>query len=342
MNTDLDKIESEVNEKLSLVKDQQELEALRIGYLGRKGAITEVLKSLSGLSLDERKALGEKANNLKKQIEALLDAKKAELLKASIESELGTEKVELSPLFAYPFPYGHSHPLTQLIDEMTDIFRSLGFDTARGPEIETDWYNFEALNIPKDHPARDSQDTFYLSTAGKLLLRTHTSPTQIHVMEKRKPPIRVIVPGRVYRNEATDASHSAFFHQIEGLAVDQRITFSDLKGVLTIFIHKLFGKNVNLRFRPSHFQFTEPSAEVDIQCIICGGKGCRSCKFSGWMEMLGAGMVHPNVFKAVNYDAEKYTGFAFGIGVERFAMQIYRVDDMRLFFENNLQFLSKF
>jgi phenylalanyl-tRNA synthetase alpha chain len=229
----------------------------------------------------------------------------------------------------------------QTIDSISDVFKSLGFSVAEGPEIETDWYNFEALNIPKDHPARDTQDTFYLEALNNLL-RTHTSPGQIHVMEKQQPPVKVIVPGRVYRNEASDASHSSTFHQIEGLAVAENITFADLKNVLTQFVHKFFGNDLDIRFRPSYFQFTEPSAEVDMQCFFCKGKGCRVCKNSGWIETLGCGMVHPNVLKAVKYDAEKYSGYAFGIGVERVAMLKYGIDDIRLFYENDLRFLKQF
>jgi len=236
---------------------------------------------------------------------------------------------------------GHNHPLCETRKQIVKTFEELGFDVAEGPEIETDWYNFEALNIPKDHPARDSQDTFYLAGSEKLL-RTHTSPAQVHVMEKQKPPVKVIIPGRVYRNEATDSTHSATFHQVEGLAVDKNITFGDLKGTLTLFIQKMFGSKLNVRFRPSHFQFTEPSAEVDAQCFICKGKGCRICKNTGWIELMGCGMVHPNVFKAVNYDTEKYSGFAFGMGIERLTMLRIGLDDMRLLYENNLQFLKQF
>jgi phenylalanyl-tRNA synthetase alpha chain len=236
-------------------------------------------------------------------------------------------------------PLGHLHPLNRIMSEICDIFQRLGFEAVEGPEVELDWYNFEALNIPPDHPARDMQDTFYFND--KVLLRTHTSPMQIRVMEKRRPPVRIIAPGKVYRRDS-DMTHSPMFHQVEGLLVDKNVTFADLKGVLTAFVHQLFGPEVSLRFRPSYFPFTEPSAEIDIACVICRGEGCRVCKITGWLEVLGAGMVHPNVFEAVGYDPEEYTGFAFGLGVERFAMLKYGIDDIRLFFDNDLRFLRQF
>ena len=331
----------ELKEKISGADSIEALEKIRTETLGRNGVITEILRSLSTLPIEERKSTGEKANRLKKELEDNIDTKIRALKQQSISAALASEKLDISGAFAFPFETGHTHPLRQTLLEITKIFKSLGFSLAEGPEIETDWYNFEALNIPKDHPARDIQDTFYLEGMEKLL-RTHTSPGQIHIMEKQKPPIRVIVPGRVYRNEATDSSHSAIFHQVEGLAVDEKITFADLKGTLTLFVHKLFGTGTKLRFRPSYFQFTEPSGELDISCFICGGKGCRVCKNSGWLEMLGCGMVHPNVFRAVKYDPDKYTGYAFGLGVERFAMLMYGIDDMRLLYENNMQFLKQF
>ena len=331
----------ELKDKIACADSVEALEKIRTETLGRNGMITEVLRGLSALPIEERKSVGEKANKLKKELEEAVNSKVRTLKQLGISAALASEKSDISGALAYPFENGHTHPLRQTLIEITRIFKSLGFSLAEGPEIETDWYNFEALNIPKDHPARDIQDTFYLEGSDKLL-RTHTSPVQIHIMEKQKPPIRVIVPGRVYRNEATDSSHSAIFHQVEGLAVGEKITFADLKGTLTLFVHKLFGTGTKLRFRPSYFQFTEPSGELDISCFICGGKGCRVCKNSGWLEMLGCGMVHPNVFKAVKYDPEKYTGFAFGLGVERFAMLMYGIDDMRLLYENNMQFLKQF
>lgn len=338
---EIDKMEQEARGLIAAAPTLDELEQLKARYIGRKGRITEILRGLSQLPIEERKTVGERTNQVKNALEALMNERVAALKQSAADERLKNEKADVSPLLAFPFPSGHFHPIRQTIDDITRIFVALGFSVAEGPEIETDWYNFEALNIPRDHPARDSQDTFYLE-GRQQLLRTHTSAVQVHVMEKQQPPVRVIVPGRVFRNEATDATHSATFHQVEGLAIDERVTFSDLKGTLTLFVQSLFGSKMKVRFRPSHFQFTEPSAELDIQCIICGGKGCRVCKQSGWLEMLGCGMVHPNVFKAVNYDAEKYTGFAFGMGVERFAMLRYGIDDMRLMYENNLQFLRQF
>jgi phenylalanyl-tRNA synthetase alpha chain len=340
MPLNLEAIRREFDEGFSKAATAEELEKLKVVFLGRKGKLTEVLRGLSALPAVERKSAGEKANVLKIELEALVDGRLSELRREALLSKLKNEKIDIT-LPAASFPAGRKHPLRKSIEEMTSIFESLGFTTAEGPEIETDWYNFEALNIPPDHPARDSQDTFYLID-GKRLLRTHTSPVQVHVMEKQKPPVRIIVPGRVFRNEATDASHAAVFHQIEGLAVDENIKFSDLKGILTAFVHRYYGAKTNVRFRPSHFQFTEPSAELDVQCTICGGKGCRVCKGTGWLELLGCGMVHPNVLKAVNYDTEKYTGFAFGVGVERLTMLKYGIDDMRLFIENNIEFLRQF
>ncbi|MHB9155691.1 MAG: phenylalanine--tRNA ligase subunit alpha [Endomicrobiales bacterium] len=341
MSKPLEQIEQDAKAEIASARTPEDIEKIRVVYLGRKGALTEILRGLAQLPMEQRKHQGEQANRLRHDLEVLVDDKMAQLKDRALDAELRGQKVDVSPAFAFPIPQGHPHPLIQTLDEITRIFKDLGFDVARGPEIETDYYNFEALNIPKDHPARDTQDTFYLAGSQKLL-RTHTSPVQVHVMEKQQPPVRIIVPGRVYRNEATDASHSAIFHQVEGLAVDENITFADLKGTLTLFIHRLYGPDTRVRFRPSHFQFTEPSAELDIGCTICKGKGCRVCKGSGWLEMLGCGMVHPNVFKAVNYDTEKYTGFAFGIGVERITMLKYGIDDMRLMYENNLQFLKQF
>ncbi|MCB4790532.1 MAG: phenylalanine--tRNA ligase subunit alpha [Elusimicrobia bacterium] len=341
----LDQLKKDCLDKISRASTLDDIEAIRIGVLGRKGTLTDILKSLSGMPVEEKKEVGKNANLAKVELESLIETKVKDIQKNKISEKIEKEKVDTS-LPPYPFETGHYHPLRQTLNEISQIFEEIGFKIEKGPEIETEWFNFEALNIPQDHPARDVQDTFFLKDNGpnneKLLLRTHTSPVQIHVMEKQKPPLKIIAPGRVFRNEATDATHSAVFHQIEGLAVDKKITFSDLKGSLTYFIHRYFGSNVNLRFRPSHFQFTEPSAEVDIQCTICKGKGCRVCKNSGWLEMLGCGMVHPNVFKAVKLDPEKYTGFAFGLGIERLSMFKYGIEDIRLFYENNLSFLKQF
>lgn len=337
----IEKITEEALQKIDNA-DIPALEAIKVEFLGKSGTLTQVLKTLSQYSIEEKKKIGSEANKAKNIIESAIEKRKSELKKQIIEEKMAKEKLDCSQAFYFPFSKGAFHPVMQTIEEISSIFKSLGFMVAEGPEIETEWYNFEALNIPANHPARDTQDTFYLEGMEKLL-RTHTSPGQIHVMEKQKqPPVKVIVPGRVYRNEASDASHSSTFHQIEGLEVGEDITFSDLKSTLTKFIHKLFGHELDVRFRPSHFQFTEPSAEVDMQCFFCKGKGCRVCKNSGWIETLGCGMVHPNVLEAVNYDSEKYTGFAFGLGVERIAMLKYGIDDIRLFYENDIRFLKQF
>ncbi|MDD2523649.1 MAG: phenylalanine--tRNA ligase subunit alpha [Endomicrobiaceae bacterium] len=339
----MNKIDSILKEALDKIKTAEldTIENVKVEYLGKKGKITEILKTISSLSIEEKKQIGSEINTVKNTLNEAIDSKKKEITNKLLEEKMKNEKIDISSAFSFAFPKGHYHIINQTIEEMSNIFVSLGFDVAQGREIETDWYNFEALNIPKDHPARDTQDTFYLENSSNLL-RTHTSPAQIHIMEESKPPIKVIIPGRVYRNEATDASHSAIFHQIEGLVVGEKVTFAELKGTLSLFIHRLFGQEVDLRFRPSHFQFTEPSAEVDIKCVLCGGKGCRVCKGTGWLEMLGCGMVHPNVFKSVKYDPEKYTGYAFGLGVERFAMFKYGIDDMRVLYENDLRVLRQF
>lgn len=339
----MNKINSILKEALDKIQTAglDTIENVKVEYLGKKGKITEILKTISSLSIEEKKQIGSEINTVKNTLNEAIESKKKEITNKLLEEKMKNEKIDISSAFSFTFPKGHYHIINQTIEEMSNIFVSLGFDVAQGREIETDWYNFEALNIPKDHPARDTQDTFYLENSSNLL-RTHTSPAQIHIMEESKPPIKVIIPGRVYRNEATDASHSAIFHQIEGLVVGEKVTFAELKGTLSLFIHRLFGQEVDLRFRPSHFQFTEPSAEVDIKCVLCGGKGCRVCKGTGWLEMLGCGMVHPNVFKSVKYDTEKYTGYAFGLGVERFAMFKYGIDDMRVLYENDLRVLRQF
>ncbi len=340
MSINLTPLREQAIEQLSKAVAAEEVEAIKVHFLGRKGRITDILKSLSSLPIDERKSVGETTNLLRAELTGLIEQKLLSINVSSLNEKLKKEKIDIF-LPPYPVDRGHLHPIRHTLDEITEIFKAIGFSIADGPEIENDWYNFEALNIPADHPARDSQDTFFLEN-GKNLLRTHTSPVQVRTMEKQQPPLRIIAPGRVFRNEATDATHSAVFHQVEGLAVGEGITFADLKGTLTHFIRRYFGSNVGFRFRPSHFQFTEPSAEVDIQCMLCGGLGCRVCKGSGWLEMLGCGMVHPNVLTAVKYDTEKYTGFAFGMGVERLTMFKYGIEDIRLFYENDLHFLEQF
>ncbi|MDR2676512.1 MAG: phenylalanine--tRNA ligase subunit alpha [Endomicrobium sp.] len=338
---DIEQIIDEASKKISS-SNITELEIIKIKYLGKNSILTHILKSIYRYSTEDRKKIGSQANKAKVFIENEIKKRKESLEKFVINEKLKNEKLDCSQSLYFPFTKGSFHPVIKTVEDMTSVFRSLGFFTAEGCEIENDWYNFEALNIPKGHPARDFQDTFYIENTDNLLLRTHTSPSQIHIMEKQKPPVKVIVPGRVYRNENSDASHSSTFHQIEGLAVDKGVTFKDLKYILTEFVNIFFGSNLKIRFRPSHFQFTEPSAEIDIQCFSCCGNGCRLCKNSGFIEILGCGMVHPNVFKAVNYDYEKYTGYAFGIGVERIAMLKYGIDDIRLLYENDLRFLRQF
>ncbi len=334
---DIQEIQELALAEIGKAKNADELEFLRVQYLGRKGGLTQILRGLKDLPPDVRRQMGQRANEAKEALEAALSralaALKEEALRAAAAREID------ATLPGRRHPLGRLHPLTRIMNEICDIFQRLGFEAVEGPEVELDWYNFEALNIPPDHPARDMQDTFYFND--KVLLRTHTSPMQIRVMEKRRPPVRIIAPGKVYRRDS-DMTHSPMFHQVEGLLVDKGVTFADLKGVLTEFVHQLFGPEVSLRFRPSYFPFTEPSAEIDIACVICRGLGCRVCSVTGWLEVLGAGMVHPNVFEAVGYDPEEYTGFAFGLGVERFAMLKYGIDDIRLFFENDLRFLRQF
>ena len=315
-----------------------ELEAIRIRYLGRSGEITQILKSLGTLAPQERREVGAAANEAKRELETLLD----ERLEAARAAERRRQRERERPDLTLPGrrpPRGVVHPLMRVREEIVTIFTGLGFAVAEGPQIETDAYNFEALNIPRDHPARDMQDTFYLSP--DTLLRTHTSPVQIRTMRAQKPPVRVICPGVVYRRDA-DITHSPMFHQVEGLAVDRDVTMADLRGTLELFAREMFGPRSKIRFRPSFFPFTEPSAEVDVVCFLCAGAGCRVCKQSGWLEILGSGMVHPRVLKNVGYDPEEVTGWAFGMGIERIAMLKYGVDDIRLFFENDQRFLNQF
>ena len=322
--------------RIGQISSTEHLKQLRTDFLGKKGCVTEALKSMRGLAPEKKRAVGKHLNQLKAHVETRIQEKTAELEGQSQGQGAGTFDTTLP---GRQDPPGTLHPITQVMDEIIAVFTSLGFEVAEGPEIETDHYNFEALNMPKDHPARDMQDTFYID--GDTVLRTHTSPVQIHVMEKRPPPLRIIAPGKVYRCDS-DITHTPMFHQIEGLMIDRHISFSDLKGVMNIFVHQVFGENTQVRFRPSYFPFTCPSAEVDIQCVMCTGKGCRVCSQTGWLEILGAGMVDPAVFEGVNYDPEKWTGFAFGMGIERIAMLKYGIHDIRLFFENDLRFLQQF
>ena len=331
-------VASEARAAIGGATSSSELEGVRVKYLGRSGALTQILKSLGTLPAEERPQVGAAANETKRTLEALLDVRLAEML----ESERRRHRERTRPDLTLPGRRprrGALHPLTRVRDEIVAVFMGLGFSVAEGPQIETDFYNFEAWNIPRDHPARDMQDTFYLSP--ETLLRTHTSPVQIRTMRAQPPPVRIIVPGVVYRRDA-DITHSPMFHQVEGLAVDANVTMADLKGTLELFARELFGARSKIRFRPSFFPFTEPSAEVDVVCFLCGGDGCRVCKQTGWLEILGSGMVHPQVLRNVGYDPEAVTGWAFGMGIERIAMLKYGVDDIRLFFENDLRFLGQF
>ena len=317
---------------------EEALQGVRVRFLGRKGELTSLMKGLGTLSAEDRPVVGQLVNTIKDEIETCLESALTAARDQEINRRLQTERIDVT-LPGRRLTCGTRHPITLVIEEVCDIFAGLGFSVAEGPEIEHDWYNFEALNFPPDHPARDMQDTFFVEN--NLLLRTHTSPVQIRTMLKQKPPLRIIAPGTVYRCDS-DATHSPMFHQIEGLMVDKGVTFGDLKGMLTVFTNQLFGQKTAVRLRPSFFPFTEPSAEVDIACVICGGKGCRVCKQSGWLEILGAGMVDPEVYRHVNYDAEEISGFAFGMGIERIAMLKYGINDMRLLFENDIRFLRQF
>ena len=311
---------------------------IRVRFLGRKGELTALMKGLGTLAPEERPVVGQLVNSVRDEIETRLEAGLFTAREQAKAARLQSERIDVT-LPGRRQVYGTKHPITQVIEEVCDIFAGLGFSVAEGPEIEHDWYNFEALNFPPEHPARDMQDTFFVDD--NLLLRTHTSPVQIRTMLKKKPPLRIIAPGTVYRCDS-DATHSPMFHQIEGLMVDKGVSFGDLKGILTVFTNQLFGQKSGVRLRPSFFPFTEPSAEVDISCVLCGGKGCRICKNSGWLEILGAGMVDPEVYRHVNYDAEDISGFAFGMGIERIAMLKYGINDMRLLFENDVRFLRQF
>ena len=317
----------------------EQLEELRIQYLGKKGELTAVMKGMGKLTPEERPIVGQLANEVRNGIEAALEEKKSMLESAAADAKILSETIDVT-MPGRRTVKGKKHPLTTVLDELKDIFIGMGFSIAEGPEVELDYYNFEALNIPKDHPARDSQDTFYMNE--NVVLRSQTSSVQARVMENQQPPIRLISPGRVYRSDAVDATHSPVFHQVEGLVVDKDITMADLKGTLEVFVKKLYGDDTRLRFRPHHFPFTEPSAEVDISCFNCGGEGCRICKGEGWIEILGCGMVHPKVLSGCGIDPEVYSGFAFGIGLERITMFRYGVDDLRLFFENDIRFLEQF
>ena len=337
MEQELRQLQAEAETKLATLENLKDLEEVRVRYLGRKGLFTGLLRRLGQVSAEDRPRLGKLANEIKEDLEQKFNARKSDLAATDAGSAGGRDDLSLPGRLV---PFGRLHPVTQIMDEVCSIFVDLGFAVAEGPDVQLDYYNFEALNIPQHHPARDMHDTFYVNDS--ILLRTHTSPMQIRAMEMEKPPLRIIAPGKVYRCDS-DITHTPMFHQVEGFLVDRKVSFADLKGVLTVFCQKMFDQeDIRLRFRPSFFPFTEPSAEVDIGCVICRGKGCRVCKQTGWLEILGAGMIDPEVFKMVDYDPEEFSGFAFGLGMERIAMLKYGIDDIRLFYENDLRFLRQF
>lgn len=333
----LQRLYQETETTINQTDDLTKIEEIRINVLGRKGTLTSVLHGLKDIAADERPQVGQTANQIKTKIQQLLDQRIDELKKAAWLAD--TTLIPDPTMPGRPNPVGHFHILNQTIDEVKSIFTSMGFATVEGPEVELDYYNFEAMNFPSDHPSRDEHDTFFITD--DILLRTHTSPVQVRLMEKQGAPIRAIMPGKTYRCD-DDASHSPMFQQVEGLMIDHDVSFADLKYVLTQFVKTMFGEKLKLRFRPAFFPFTEPSAEIDMSCVACHGQGCKLCKQTGWMEILGAGMVHPNVLKAGNIDVDRYTGFAFGMGVERITMLKYGIDNMRHFFENDLRFLQQF
>ena len=317
------------------------LEAMRVRYLGKKGELTAILRQMGSLSAEERPAMGQLANQLRSEIEEAIDKRREELSSAMMELKLESEAVDVT-LPGKDIRMGHKHPMYNVLDQLKDIFIGMGFEILDGPEVELAEYNFTKLNIDEGHPSRDWTDTFYFTEDGKILLRTQTSPMQIHAMETRQPPIRIIAPGRVYRKDEVDATHSPMFHQIEGMVIDKGITMADLKATLNLVVEKIYGKGTVTRFRPHHFPFTEPSCELDIQCHKCGGKGCPTCKGEGWIEVLGAGMVHPKVLEGCGIDSDVYSGWAFGMGLERLALGEYKITDMRLIFENDVRFLEQF
>jgi len=344
MLEELERLKAKAIAELDSIDNLRELEEWRVRYLGRKGSLTSILRGLGALPLEERRAVGAAANEVKAAFEIGLRGREEALRGQNLAIALEQTRLDIT-LPGHPVSLGRLHPTTQIMREICDIFVSMGFQVVEGPEVEWDYYNFEALNIPKDHPARDMWATLWIDTEDderSMLLRTHTSPMQIRVMEKTRPPVRVIVPGKVYRYEATDATHESMFYQIEGLAVDEGITLGDLKGTLFEFARRLFGEGRKARFRCDYFPFVEPGVEMAIDCLVCQGAGCRLCSYTGWLEILGAGMVHPEVLRRVNYDPEVYTGFAFGMGVERVPMLRYGIDDIRLFYGNDLRFLRQF
>lgn len=339
MNEAISRIITQAEQELLRAESLPSLDAVRVKYLGKKGELTAILKGMGALTPEERKEVGQAANDARAVIETALGKKLTELKEAELNAKLADEVIDVT-MPGHHAPLGKRHPLNLVLDEIKEIFLGMGFDVVEGPEVEKDYYNFEALNIPKEHPARDTQDTFYISD--EVVLRTQTSPVQIRTMEQRKPPIRIIAPGKVYRSDAVDATHSPLFHQIEGMVIDKNITMSDLKGTLDTFAKRLYGEDTVTRFRPHHFPFTEPSAEMDIMCFSCHGEGCRLCKGEGWIELLGCGMIHPKVLQNGGIDPEEYSGFALGMGLDRVTMRRYNIDDLRLLFENDLRFLGQF
>ena len=339
MREQLSKIREEALVAVKAATALSEIEELRVRFLGKKGEVSSILKQLGGLSAEERPVIGQLANEVRADIDAAVSDAKKRLEADALNQKLAAEKLDIT-MPGKSGKIGGLHPINTVLNDMIDIFQSMGFDVVDGPEVETDYYNFEALNVPADHPARDMQDTFYLSD--NLLLRTQTSAAQIRTMKTRKPPIRIVCPGRVFRADEVDATHSPVFHQMEGLVVDKGVTMCDLLGVLEKFAHEIYGPETKVKFRPSFFPFTEPSVEVDVSCSECGGKGCRVCKGTGWIEILGAGMVHPNVLRACDIDPEVYSGFAFGIGLDRLTTTRYKISDIRLLFENDIRFLEQF
>lgn len=341
MKDKLNEIKDLAVKSLEKIDNLKTLDEMRIKFLGKKGELTQILKGMGSLSNEERPIIGQLANDVRNIIETKMEETKKILILKEQEIKLKSETIDVT-MPGRKRKLGHKHPMTQVIDNIKNIFIGMGYEIAEGPEIETLYYNFDSLNISKNHPARDEQDTFYIEGNGEFLLRTATSPVQVRVMEKGKLPIRVIAPGGVYRSDEVDATHSPIFHQLEGLVVDKGITMGDLKGALAIFVKELFGEKTKVRFRPHYFPFTEPSAEMDASCFVCGGKGCRVCKDSGWIEVLGCGMVHPNVLKMAGINPEIYSGFAFGMGLERVTMQKYAINDLRLLYENDVRFLNQF
>ena len=339
MKEKIEEIRKSAKEKLVEIQNLQELQDLKVKYLGKKGELTSILKGLGSLSAEERPKVGSMVNELRDEIEKSVQEVESSIKAKLLEQKLEKEKIDVT-MPSKNVNLGTKHPITQIIDEVKEIFLGMGYSIADGPEVETTHYNFDQLNTPADHPARDLQDTFYITE--DVILRTQTSPVQARVMENQKPPIKIICPGAVYRSDTLDATHSPVFHQIEGLVVDKNIKMSDLKGTLEMFAKNCLGPNTKIRFRPHHFPFTEPSAEADVSCFVCGGKGCRVCKGEGWIELLGCGMVHPNVLKNCGLDPEEYSGFAFGFGVERIAMAKFGIDDLRLLYENDARFLKQF